>query len=227
MNCFGARTVYRCVYQCCNRSLCGKQIVALRSWYVWRPPFQPSARLRKRLEQAEEQCTVRSLFAWELIREGRSLNIDTMERHNRWDPELVDELRWEHFVHAAFSIPGMQARGAFLDGQLAAWSLSLLADGWLYSLHLKSRTSALEAFPNYLLEADMLTMAQQEELCAGVICGICPELAQSMPEGLTTFKGRFGYELVQRPQENHLHPLVPRVFSHWPVPTSRPASPRP
>jgi hypothetical protein len=186
-------------------------------YYVWRRrPFgleQLDRKLRNTLRRAFDACRIAELDPTDLKRYGLPLNRDTQQRQGRVNPEFAEPASWARFVDAARATPGMSFTGAFVDGQLAAYSLDCRADGWWYALYQNSSNAHLKSFVNHALDFYGLERASTDEGVAGVLNGTC---ALGAKEGLHEYKARFGYEVEAYSVAIHLHPwAAPAAGSRW------------
>lgn len=149
---------------------------------------------RNRLRRAQERCTIREVEQDELRSQGLAINRDTMTRQGRFDSEFGDPQRWNRLVDACYSASGVKVIGAFADGKLIAYVVTLVEDGWLHLLHMFSGTRSLvEHFPNDALAFHLTKMGMELPEVENVSYGVAG-LSQSA--GLHQFKERYGYEYV-------------------------------
>src|SRR5215469_5815668 len=98
----------------------------------------------------------------ELLDQGRGLNLTTMSRQGRYDPEFGDARRWERFVEAAFACPGISVPAVFSGSRLSAYMITCREQGWLHILHQMSRLEDLSDFPNHLLTYSVSSQAASD-----------------------------------------------------------------
>lgn len=152
-----------------------------------------------------KRCEVRPVDANELLLEGIECNRDTMRRQSRDNPEYSDPKRWERFVEAALSVPEIQVLGAFVDGHLAAYSLSCLEDGWCSVLYANSRTHLQEHHPNQVLAFTVIQRALRRPDVSAVCAGPKRVL---VTDGLDEHKTRMGFQLEPSKVIVRLHPAL-------------------
>lgn len=183
--------------------------------YVLRPgPYDISTlhvKHRPRVRRAQACFEFRPARKSELIDQGRALNLATMERQNRYDPEFGDRRRWERFVEAAFACPGISVPAVFAGQRLSAYMVVCRELGWLHILHQMSRLEDLPDFPNHLLTYSVTSQAAADPSLEAVSYGYVPLFAA---DGLHEYKLRFGYRLIPHQSAIQLHPAVKAVAEH-------------
>jgi len=163
---------------------------------------------RPRVRHALKCFEFRTASKSELIHQGRALNLSTMARQERYDPEFGEHARWERFVDAAFSCPGISAPAVFSGSQLAAYMITCRDEGWLHILHQMSRVENLPDFPNHLLTYAVTEQAGADPSLESVSYGYVPLFAA---DGLHEYKLRFGYQLVPHRSAIQLNPWLKAV----------------
>src|SRR5271165_2442793 len=111
--------------------------------YVCRPREYAIEKLhrqfRRHIMRGLEMCIIRPVDPAELLREGLQLNLDTMERQQRYDREFGDPARWKKFVDAVRHSPGVAVTGAYLSGRLSVYIVTCRQDGCIHMLYKMSR----------------------------------------------------------------------------------------
>src|SRR5260370_27038356 len=79
------------------------------------------AKQRRRVRHGLESLYVRPATKAQLLSQGWSLNLSTMARHGRFDPEFGNRRRWETLVEAAFACSEISFPAAFHGGRIAAY----------------------------------------------------------------------------------------------------------
>lgn len=169
------------------------------------------AKHRPRVRHALQHFEVRPAEKGELIEQGRELNLSTMARQGRYDPEFGERRQWERIVEAGFACPGISFPAAFTGSRLAAYMVTCREQGWLHILHQMSRQEDLPNFPNHLLTYAITQQAAFDTSVEAVCYGCVPLFAA---DGLHEYKLRFGYELIPHRSAIQLHPLLESVASH-------------
>jgi hypothetical protein len=166
---------------------------------------------RPRVRHALQHFEVRPAEKAQLIDQGRALNLTTMARQGRYDPEFGEPRRWERLVEAGFACPGVSFPAVFSGSRLAAYMVTCREQGWLHILHQMSRQEDLPNFPNHLLTYLITEQAASDASLEAVCYGCVPLFAA---DGLHEYKLRFGYELVPHRSAIQLHPALEAVADH-------------
>ncbi|MCX6623628.1 MAG: hypothetical protein NTY38_21690 [Acidobacteria bacterium] len=183
-------------------------------------------RQRSRVRRGLERCQVEIVEPDVLLQQGLELNLDTMRRQGRFDPEFGDPKQWSRLVAAVRSTRQINAWGAFFEGRLAAYMITCREDGWLHILHQMSRLDLLEQHPNHALTFTVTRQAMQDVDLEAVCYGTQSLVAT---DGLDEYKQRLGYEFLPGSSAIQLHPQVApvltsrlvlgavgRLRAHWP-----------
>ena len=145
----------------------------------------------------------------ELLEQGCALNLNTMARQGRYDPEFGELRRWERLVEAAFACPGVSFPAVFSGSRLAAYMVTCREEKWLHILHQMSRQEDLPDFPNHLLTYTVTAQAAADTSLEAVCYGYVPLFAA---DGLHEYKLRFGYEMIPHCSAIQLHPMLKAVL---------------
>ena len=171
-------------------------------------------KLRNSVRRGLEQCQLRELEPRELRELGLDLNRETMERQGRFNPEFGEDARWQRFVAAVERSEGMSITGAFVEGELAGYSIECRADGWWYALYQSSRVSRLKSFPNHALDYFSLERAAKDPTVQGILNSPFP--LRTNP-GLHDYKTKFGYQVVPYRLVIQLNPVAEGLVNSTPV----------
>jgi len=163
------------------------------------------AKHRPRVRRGQETFQVRLATKSQLLREGLALNLSTMARQGRYDPEFGERRRWETLVEAAFACSEISFPAAFAGSRLAAYMITCREHGWLHILHQMSRQEDLPNFPNHLLTYAVTKQAAADETLDTICYGYAPLFSS---DGLHEYKLRFGYELIPHCSAFQLHPAI-------------------
>jgi hypothetical protein len=169
------------------------------------------AKHRPRVRHGMEHFEVRLAEKSQLLSQGRALNLTTMSRQGRYDPEFGEAKRWEKFVEAAYACPGVSIPAVFAGDRMAAYMVTCREQNWLHILHQMSRLEDLPNFPNHLLTYTVTAQASADVSLETVCYGYVPLFSA---DGLHEYKLRFGYELVPHRSAIGLHPVLKTVFDH-------------
>lgn len=164
-----------------------------------RPSFRQAVRRGLR------SCQIRPVEPAELLTQGLECNRDTMRRQGRKNPEFDDPARWERFVDAAWRVPGIEVTGAFVDGELSAYQIGCLDDGWWTMLYAFSRTHLRHHRPSHALMFKELERSIRRPGVSAVCSGPKTLLVD---DGLHVYKTRFGFELEPHEVVIRLHPAL-------------------
>ena len=166
---------------------------------------------RPRVRHALQHFEVRPAEKAELMEQGRALNLTTMARQGRYDPEFGEHQRWERLVEAAFNCPGVSFPAVFSGSRLAAYMVTCREQRWLHILHQMSRQEDLPNFPNHLLTYAVTAQAAANASLETVCYGYMPLFAT---DGLHEYKLRFGYEFAPHRSAIQLHPVLKAALDH-------------
>ena len=167
------------------------------------------AKHRPRVRHAMQHFEVRPAEKSQLLNQGCALNLNTMARQGRYDPEFGEMRRWGRLVEAAFDCPGVSFPAVFAGSRLAAYMVTCQEQGWLHILHQMSRQEDLPNFPNHLLTYTVTAQAVADASLEAVCYGYVPLFAA---DGLHEYKLRFGYEMVPHCSAIQLHPMLKAVL---------------
>jgi hypothetical protein len=165
---------------------------------------------RPRVRRALQCFDVRTAEKAELLDQGWELNLSTMARQGRYDPEFGDRRKWERLVDAAFACPEVAFPAVFSGTRLAAYMATCREEKWLHILHQMSRQEDLPNFPNHLLTYAVSRQAAADASLEAVCYGYVPLFAA---DGLHEYKLRFGYEMVPHRSAIQLHPALNVVLN--------------
>jgi hypothetical protein len=160
---------------------------------------------RPRVRRGQEFFHVTLATKAQLITQGRALNLSTMARQGRYDPEFGEQRRWETMVEAAFACSGVSVPAAFAGSRLAAYMVTCREHRWLHILCQMSRQEDLANFPNHVLTYTVTQQAAADESLDAVCYGYVPLFAA---DGLHEYKLRFGYEVIPHRSAFQFHPTL-------------------
>ena len=169
------------------------------------------AKHRPRVRKGLETFHVRPATQHELIAQGRVLNLNTMARQGRYDPEFGERRKWETLVEAAFTCSEVAFPAAFIGSRMASYMVTCREHGWLHILHQMSRQEDLPNFPNHALTFEVTQQAAADESLEAICYGYVPLFEA---DGLHEYKLRFGYELIPHRSAIQFHPFVSAVLNN-------------
>ena len=165
---------------------------------------------RPRVRRALQCFEVRTAEKAELLDQGWSLNLSTMARQGRYDPEFGDRRRWGRLVEAAFACPEVAFPAVFAGTRMAAYMTTCREEKWLHIVHQMSRLEDLPNFPNHLLTYTVTKQAIADACIEAVCYGYVPLFAA---DGLHEYKLRFGYEMVPHHSVIQLHSALDAILN--------------
>ena len=165
---------------------------------------------RPRVRRGMQCFEVRPAEKAQLLAQGCELNLSTMARQGRYDPEFGEPRRWARLVDAAFACPEISFPAAFSGTRLVAYMVTCREGKWLHILHQMSRQGDLSNFPNHLLTYTVTQQATADTSLEAVCYGYMPLFAA---DGLHEYKLRFGYEMVPHQSAIQLHPVPNTILN--------------
>lgn len=171
---------------------------------------QLSRSYRRDVRIGLKHCEVREVSAEELLAQGLTMNVDTMQRQHRWEAEYGEVKQFERLVRAIDESEGVFTLGAFVEGRLGAYAICVREDGWLHHLHQFSSRELLDRHCNHALCFEMV----RSQLARPDVEAFCDGYAPLVPlEGLDKFKKNQGFALEARNTVSVLHPLIDRTLA--------------
>jgi hypothetical protein len=168
---------------------------------------------RRVIRRGLEITECRLLDPDELLALGLEVNLDTMARHGRFDPELGEPARWRRFVLAVRRCPEVSTPGAFIDGRLASYHVNCRDGDWLHLLYKMNRTEDLSRKAAAALDFWELAHAAEDPSLQGVECG---HASVAGLESLHFYKTHLGFDPVPARLAIGLHPaLQPLVANRF------------
>ena len=159
-----------------------------------------SARPRKNVRRALRQCAIFPMSLEHYARESWPLRVDTLERQNR---RVIESKReWQGCYNIAADLPGFEAWGAQIRGELAASLAVFHMDDWYYVVSQQSHRNYLRESVNNALTFWVTSELVSRPGVGGIFYGM-----QSLdaPPSVDEFKFHMGYEA---------RPVEPRVEFH-------------
>ncbi len=129
-----------------------------------------SANVRSKVRRGLKRCRVCSADLIVLEREGWELHLETLRRQNREQAWTTD--RWARFWSAARQTPGVEGWGAWVDGRLAAFLVTVRFEDAVEFLLSRSSTEERGAYPNnaliFTVAEEMLVRRRAPEITFGL-----------------------------------------------------------
>lgn len=131
---------------------------------------QLASTARRQTKQGLAACQVRRLEFAELERLGLGLAQQTAQRQ-RLDTAYAEPVYWQRFCRAGAAVPDAHAWGAFAEGELAAFLVSVNAEGWVNCIYTASSRAHLDKRPNNALlyaASRQFLVEEQRRICYGL-----------------------------------------------------------
>lgn len=162
-----------------------------------------SANVRSKVRRGLRRCEVGPVPFPMVAASGLAANRDTLARQGR--AARLNGKRWDIYWRAAAATPGMEAWGATVGGELAAFLVTVELGDCVEFLLARSRSDRLDAYPN-----NALIFSVAEEMLVGRgIRQITFGLESLEPVGpLDQFKFSMGFRPKPLRQRVIFHPLI-------------------
>lgn len=159
---------------------------------------------RNQTRRGLENSQVKQVDFTYLANAGHSINQETFVRQGR-HPETIPEHRWVRYCNAASRTPDIEAWGAFIGGDLAAFVVTALVEDCFSILHQASRTSSLSCYPNNALTFDV---TKRKLACPGIAYVSYGLKSVEDTSSLDHYKLQMGFGVRPRSDQMVLHPLL-------------------
>jgi hypothetical protein len=170
------------------------------------------ANARSKVRRGLRRCEVAPMRFPDLAAAGAKANQDTLARQGRTTWLTGD--RWETYCGAAHRTAGMEAWGAFVGGELAAFLVTVALDDCVEFLLARSRSDLLDAYPNNAL----IFRVAEEMLVNRGVRKVTFGLESLEPVGpLDQFKFSMGFRAEPLRQRVVFHPVVRWLVQPPPV----------
>jgi hypothetical protein len=162
-----------------------------------------SANARSKIQRGLKRCRVEPISLNRLAQEGWRLQRDTLERQCRVGS--LDQKKWQRLTMAVNDLPGFEAWGAIVRGDLAATILTACIDGVCYMLYPQSHRDYFDSYVNnalaYTVSHEMLSRRGVRMIFYGLH-------SLDAPASVDEFKFRMGY--IARPVRQRVlfHPWL-------------------
>lgn len=166
---------------------------------------------RNKVRQGLKNCNIKSLEFEVLKRAGCAINRGVLQRQGRIGPSFLrDQHCWERYLKKCEETAGVEAYGAFVSGELCAYTLIVRVDDYAYTYHPFADTSRLQFRP---MNALIFWVTQRLLLESGVrrvSYGLESMVAQP---ALEEFKSCMGFKAVPIGRRILLNPLARPLVS--------------
>jgi len=170
-----------------------------------------SANARSKVRRGLKRCQVEHISIERLAQEGWRLQHDTLERQGR--SRSMSQDKWQRICLAAKDLPGFEAWGAIVQGDLAATILTACIDDTCCVLHAQSHR---QYFGSYVNNAVSYTMSHEMLSRPAVRMVLYSQHSLDAPASVDEFKFRMGY--TAKPVRQRM------VFHRWLAPAFNRAS---
>lgn len=164
---------------------------------------QLSSNVRSKVRRGLKRCEVARAELSVLEQEGWPLHVETLRRQKRGEAWTSD--RWTRFWHAAQQTPGVEGWGAWVDGRLAAFLVTVMFEDAVEFFLSRSTTGERGAYPNnaliFTVAEEMLVRRQMPKITFGL-----ESLEPVKP--LDEFKFGMGFQPRPIRQVVVFHPLL-------------------
>jgi hypothetical protein len=163
---------------------------------------------RKNVRHGLRFCSVEPISFQRLASEGYALQIDTLERQRR--RVKLEPAVWQKLCLAAGELPGFQAWGALVDGELAASVISFQMGDWAYMLYQQSLRQYMPLHVNNALSFSVTSRLLTHPGIKSILYGL--HSLDARPS-MDQFKFRMGYTARPVRQCVEFNPLI-RLFAN-------------
>lgn len=167
-----------------------------------------SSKMRQRMRRGVKACQVERIALERLAHEGWVLQQDSLERQGH--PGSMTQEAWVRIVRAAADLPGFEAWGAMIDGELAGTIFALRIGDTCYRLYRNSHRKFLRQLVNnimcYVFSEEVLARPEIARIFHGVH-------SLDAPTSQDEFKLRMGYQLKPVRQRIEVHPWLAPGFN--------------
>jgi hypothetical protein len=163
---------------------------------------------RKNVRRGLKFCTVDQVSFQYLAREGRKLQLDTLNRQGR--KLAVSTELWQNRCLSAADLPGFEAWGAFVGAELAASVITFQMDDCVYMLYQQCLAQFLPEHVNNALSFTVTQQMVSRPATKSILYGLH---SLDAPASVDEFKFRMGY--VARPVRQRVvfHPALRPLFN--------------
>jgi len=168
-------------------------------------------KMRNKVRQGLKNCVVREIDFEQLLGEGLSINRDTLKRQKRDDRTFSQSEKWAEFCKAGAKVKGASAWGAFVNSQLAAYTVTFITGEYSNILYQFSRNDLLHTKANNALSFVMTKELLDHSGIKSVSYGQSSIRGNQL--GLDEYKTRLGYQRLHVKYVVNLHPLVDIIIT--------------
>lgn len=162
-----------------------------------------SGNVRSKVRRGLRRCEITPVTWATIAAHGITADRETLARQQR-SVRLVGPA-WDAYWAAAAASSTMEAWGAFVGGELAAFLITVLVDDSVEFLLARSRTDSLEAYPNNALVFEVARRMLVERGLRQITFGL--ESLEDV-EALDQFKYGMGFRRAPLRQRVIFHPML-------------------
>lgn len=169
------------------------------------------AKARNKVRQGLKNCIVRPLEFTELKAGGCEINRSVFQRQNRTGPAFLrDQPCWEQYLECCEKTSGVDAYGAFVNGDLCAYTLVVQVEDYAYTYHPFAKSSHLRFRPMNAL----IFWVSQQLLCTRGVRRVSYGLESLVSQpALEEFKSGMGFKSMPIGRRILLNPLARPLVS--------------
>ncbi len=168
-----------------------------------------SANVRSKVRRGLRRCDIAAVSFETIARDGLAADRDTLARQGRG--VRLEGAAWDRHWRAAAAASTMEGWGAFVDGGLAAFLVTVQLDDSVEFLLARSRTDCLDAYPNNALVFEIARRMLVERRVRQITFGL-----ESLEDvgALDQFKFGMGFRQAPLRQRVLFHPVLRAVLGH-------------
>lgn len=166
-----------------------------------------SANVRSKVRRGLRRCEIAPVPFATIAAQGRPADRDTLARQGR--AVRLGDRAWDAYWTAAAATPSMEGWAAFVGGGLAAFLVSVQLDDCVEFLLARSRSDALDAYPNNALVYEVARRMLNERGVRQITFGL--ESLEDV-EALDQFKYGMGFRRAPLRQRVVFHPVLRAIL---------------
>lgn len=168
-----------------------------------------STKARNQTRRGLERCQVEQISFERLAREGLAINQSALKRQRREGSSSYTDLQlWERTIKAWSSFEDITAWGAFMEGNLAAYVITMMVDNYCLITNFMSHSSYLSHYPNNALIFTVTKTVLSRPEIDYVTLGL-----ESTDPYLVHFKENMGFKRQPLKLRVELNPILKPILS--------------
>jgi hypothetical protein len=169
---------------------------------------QLSANIRSKVRRGLRRCEIAPVSCATIAADGLAADRETLARQQR--AVRLEGPAWDNYWRAAAGTETMEGWGAYVGGSLAAFLVSVRLDDSVEFLLARSRSDALDAYPNNALVYEVARRMLVERGVRQITFGL--ESLEDV-EALDQFKFGMGFRRAPLRQRVVFHPVLRRILN--------------